>query len=39
MFYFSPQENARHLQSVLVSQVDKSTQTEVVGHDVSNCTL
>uniref|UniRef100_A0A2D4PEG2 Coiled-coil serine rich protein 1 n=1 Tax=Micrurus surinamensis TaxID=129470 RepID=A0A2D4PEG2_MICSU len=26
-------EKARHLQSVLVSQVDKSTQTEVVGHD------
>ncbi|KAM3831585.1 serine-rich coiled-coil domain-containing protein 1 isoform 2-T3 [Vipera latastei] len=34
-------ENARHLQSVLVSQVDKSTQTEVVGHDAlwnSSCT-
>ncbi|XP_070587086.1 serine-rich coiled-coil domain-containing protein 1-like [Erythrolamprus reginae] len=26
-------EKARHLQSVLVSQVDKSTQTEVVGQD------
>ncbi|XP_070804824.1 serine-rich coiled-coil domain-containing protein 1 isoform X1 [Pituophis catenifer annectens] len=28
-------EKARHLQSVLVSQVDKSTQTEVVGHDAT----
>ncbi|KAM6441205.1 serine-rich coiled-coil domain-containing protein 1 isoform 2-T3 [Liasis olivaceus] len=26
-------EKAQHLQSALVSQVDKSTQTEVVGHD------
>ncbi|XP_063166151.1 serine-rich coiled-coil domain-containing protein 1 [Candoia aspera] len=34
-------EKAHHLQSALVSQVDKSTQTEVVGHDAlwkSTCT-
>ncbi|XP_044284457.1 serine-rich coiled-coil domain-containing protein 1 isoform X2 [Varanus komodoensis] len=34
-------EKAQHLQSSLVSQVDKSTQTELVGHDApwnSSCT-
>lgn len=34
---FLLQEKAQHLQKVLISQADKSTQTELVGHDVSSC--
>lgn len=34
---FVLQEKAQHLQKALASQADKSTQTELVGHDVSSC--
>lgn len=37
VLYFFSQEKAQHLQRTLASQVDKSTQTELVGHDVSSC--
>lgn len=35
--YFVLQEKAQCLQKAFVSQADKSTQTEFVGHDVSSC--
>lgn len=35
--YFVLQEKAQCFQKALVSQADKSTQTELVGHDVSSC--
>lgn len=36
-FYFFLQEKAQCLQKALASQADKSTQTELFGHDVSSC--
>lgn len=35
--YFVLQEKAQCFQKTLASQADKSTQTELVGHDVSSC--
>lgn len=35
--YFVLQEKAQCFQKALASQADKSTQTELVGHDVSSC--
>lgn len=35
--YFVLQEKAQCFQKALASQADKSTQTELVGHDVSRC--
>lgn len=35
--YFVLQEKAQCFQKALSSQADKSTQTELVGHDVSSC--
>lgn len=37
VFCYILQEKAQHLQRNLAAQVDKSTQTELVGHDVSCC--
>lgn len=37
MCYFVLQEKAQCFQTALASQADKSTQTELVGHDVSSC--
>ena len=37
MCYFVLQEKAQCFQKALASQADKSTQTELIGHDVSSC--